>query len=88
MQDFRKLEAWQRSHSLVLRTYTKTASFPKAEMFGLTSQKPRSRFDPREHRGGLLSRAAVARAIAQNRTRLSGRTRLLLHSRERFEAAL
>jgi four helix bundle protein len=42
MQDYRKLEAWQKSHAFVLRTYEKTASFPKAETFGLTSQMRRA----------------------------------------------
>jgi hypothetical protein len=42
MQDFRKLEAWQKSHSIALRTYAKTATFPRAELFGLTSQMRRA----------------------------------------------
>jgi len=42
MQDYRKLHAWQKSHSLALRTYAVTASFPKAELFGLTSQMRRA----------------------------------------------
>ncbi len=42
MQDFRKLEAWQKSHSIALRTYAQTANFPKAELFGLTSQMRRA----------------------------------------------
>ena len=42
MQDYRKLEAWQKAHSLTLRTYAKTADFPKAELYGLTSQMRRA----------------------------------------------
>jgi four helix bundle protein len=42
MQDFRKLEAWQKSHLITLRTYAKTANFPKSELFGLTSQMRRA----------------------------------------------
>ncbi len=42
MQDFRKLEAWQKAHSMTLRTYAKTATFPKAELYGLTSQMRRA----------------------------------------------
>lgn len=38
MQDFKKLYAWQKSHALVLRTYAVSATFPRTEMFGLTSQ--------------------------------------------------
>ena len=42
MQDYRKLHAWQKSHSLALRTYAITAAFPKAELCGLTSQMRRA----------------------------------------------
>ena len=42
MQDYRKLHAWQKSHSLALRTYAVTATFPKAELFALTSQMRRA----------------------------------------------
>ena len=42
MQDYRKLEAWQKSHSMALHTYAKTAGFPRAELFGLTSQMRRA----------------------------------------------
>jgi four helix bundle protein len=42
MQDYRKLHAWQKSHALALRSYAITATFPKAELFGLTSQMRRA----------------------------------------------
>ena len=42
MQDYRKLHTWQKAHSLALRTYAITATFPKAELFGLTSQMRRA----------------------------------------------
>ena len=29
MQDYRKLKAWQKSHSLALHTYAETADVPK-----------------------------------------------------------
>lgn len=38
MQDFRKLKAWQKAHGLTLDIYRTTASFPREEMYGLTSQ--------------------------------------------------
>jgi four helix bundle protein len=38
MQDFRNLKVWQKGHSLVLALYEATRSFPKEELFGLTSQ--------------------------------------------------
>jgi four helix bundle protein len=42
MQDFRKLEVWQRSHALTLMVYKLTALFPSEEKFGLTSQLRRA----------------------------------------------
>lgn len=32
MQDYRKLDAWQKSHSLAVRTYAITTTFPKSEL--------------------------------------------------------
>jgi four helix bundle protein len=42
MQDFRNLKVWQKSHGLTLAVYRCSAEFPRAEMFGLTSQIRRS----------------------------------------------
>ena len=44
MRDFLQLEIWQRSHQLTLRVYTLTQSFPKEEIYGLTSQMRRSSY--------------------------------------------
>jgi four helix bundle protein len=38
MKDFRTLAVWQKSHELALAIYKETKSFPKDELFGLTSQ--------------------------------------------------
>ena len=38
MQDFRKLQVWQKSHQFVLAVYAVTAVFPESERYGLTSQ--------------------------------------------------
>lgn len=38
MRDFHKLKAWQKSHQLALEIYKVSQSFPKEELFGLTSQ--------------------------------------------------
>ena len=38
MQDFRKLKVWEKAHQLALEAYRATASFPKEEAYGLTSQ--------------------------------------------------
>ena len=42
MQDFRKLEVWQRSHALSLNVYAATRAFPADEKFGLTNQLRRA----------------------------------------------
>ncbi len=42
MQDFRKLEVWKRNHALTLDVYTATRTFPREELFGLTSQMRRA----------------------------------------------
>jgi four helix bundle protein len=38
LQDFKKLTVWEKSHRLTLAVYRATAGFPKAELYGLTSQ--------------------------------------------------
>jgi four helix bundle protein len=35
---FEELIVWQKAHSFVLRVYSTSEAFPKAELFGLTSQ--------------------------------------------------
>jgi len=42
MRDFRKLKVWQKSHELTLQIYKNTRTFPKEEVYGLTSQIRRS----------------------------------------------
>lgn len=38
MRDYRKYEIWKKSHQLALDVYRVTKSFPKEEMYGITSQ--------------------------------------------------
>ena len=38
MQDFTKLDVWQRAPSMTLDLYRKTKLFPREEIYGLTSQ--------------------------------------------------
>jgi len=42
VQNFRDLIVWRKSHGLVLEIYKKTASFPREEMYALTSQVKRA----------------------------------------------
>jgi four helix bundle protein len=42
VQDFKKLKVWEKSHQLTVAVYRATASFPKDELYGLTSQIRRS----------------------------------------------
>jgi four helix bundle protein len=42
MKDFRELKVWQKAHELTLAVYRTTASFPREELYGLTSQVRRS----------------------------------------------
>jgi len=38
MKDFRQLKVWEKSHQLALAVYKVTKSFPKEELYGLTTQ--------------------------------------------------
>ena len=42
MKDFRTLQVWQKSHQLAIEIFNITRSFPKEEMFGITSQLRRA----------------------------------------------
>jgi len=42
IKDFTDLEAWRKSHELVLTIYKITDKFPKSEAFGLISQMQRA----------------------------------------------
>lgn len=42
MQNYKELKVWEKSHQLVLEVYRITASFPKEEIFGITSQVRRA----------------------------------------------
>ena len=41
MKNFRDLQVWHKAHSLTLASYRVTSTFPKQEMYGLTSQMRR-----------------------------------------------
>jgi four helix bundle protein len=42
VKDFRRLTVWERAHTLTLEVYKATATFPREELFGITSQMRRS----------------------------------------------
>jgi four helix bundle protein len=42
MQDFRNLKVWDKAHALTLDVYKASKSFPREEMYGLTSQMRRA----------------------------------------------
>jgi len=42
MQNFRDLIVWQKAHKNVLLIYAQTKSFPKEELYGITSQLRRA----------------------------------------------
>ena len=42
MKDFRDLQVWQKAHDMCLGIYKVTATYPKDERFGLTSQLRRA----------------------------------------------
>lgn len=41
MKEFRRLTVWEKAHALTLAVYAKTASFPREEVYGITSQMRR-----------------------------------------------
>ena len=56
MQDLRDLRVWKTAHERTLAVYRATATFPREELYGLTSQLRRSA-------------ASVAANIAEGRCR-------------------
>ena len=42
MQDYTKLKVWVKSHALTLAVYRATQTFPRHEVYGLSSQMQRS----------------------------------------------
>lgn len=42
MKDFHELKVWQKAHQLALAVYRLTASLPREELYGLTTQLRRS----------------------------------------------
>jgi four helix bundle protein len=69
MQSYKDLIVWQKSVELVKMTYRLSATFPKSEMFGLTSQMRRAAVSipanlaegySRKHRGEYIQFTRIA----------------------------
>ncbi|MGC2109543.1 MAG: four helix bundle protein [Candidatus Korobacteraceae bacterium] len=41
MRDFRQLKVWEKAHEMTLDVYRATTTFPREELFGMTSQMRR-----------------------------------------------
>jgi four helix bundle protein len=41
MKDFRQLKVWEKAHTVTVAVYRATATFPREELFGMTSQMRR-----------------------------------------------
>jgi hypothetical protein len=54
VKDFHALKVWQKAHELTLSVYRITASFPREELYGLTTQSATFLFlHPRQSGGGV-----------------------------------
>ena len=42
VKDFRELKVWHKAHELTLGVYQATGSFPREELYGLTTQMRRA----------------------------------------------
>jgi len=64
---FEDLLVWQKAHSFVLAVYTLTSSFPKQEIYGLTSQMRRAAVSiPANIAEGFRRRSRVEKARFMN----------------------
>ena len=70
-RDFKKIKAWQHADDLSVLVYAETISFPKEELFGITSQLRRAAVSVpaniveganREHKKEYLNFLYIARA--------------------------
>ncbi len=86
MRDFKNIKAWQLADNLAVEVHAKTKSFPREEMYGLTSQIRRSAISIptnisegayREHKREYLHFLFIARGSL-------GETRYLTHIANRL----
>ena len=65
MKGFRDLRVWLKAHELTLKVYTETVSFPKEELYGLTSQIRRCSASIATNIAEGVEGEAVAGAVAK-----------------------
>jgi hypothetical protein len=72
MRDFRELKVWHKAHSLTLDVYAVTKTFPRDELYGLTSQIRRAAVSIRANiaEGAGKNSPAEFGAISADRTGL------------------
>jgi four helix bundle protein len=86
MMPYEKLKAWKVSHELALKTYRQTDTWPRTELFGLTSQTRRAALSiPTNIAEGAakLGPREFRRFLDMSLGSLSELSYLLLFSRER-----
>jgi four helix bundle protein len=98
ISSFRDLRVWQAGMELVEQVYLLTQSFPKQEVYGLTSQIQRAAVSipsniaeghTREHSKEFLHHLSIAQAsLAELETQLEIATRLKYILPEQFEQIL
>ena len=67
MKNFRNLKVWEKAHLLTLDSYGVTNSFPRQELFGITSP----RFAGQLRRSALTSRKAAGSAGMESSSGIS-----------------
>jgi hypothetical protein len=66
MKDFRTLKVWEKAHAVTLAVYKATETFPKHELYGVTSQ-----IQPPQFPSQPTSPKVVARTATQNSNDIS-----------------
>src|SRR2546422_7397997 len=83
MMPYERLEAWQACHQLFLETYRVTQSFPKSELYGLTSQMRRAAFSAAANVAeGSAKRGRSEEHTSELQSRLHLVCRLLLEKKK------
>ena len=68
MRDYTKIEAWKLADDLTVAIYDRTRSFPREEMYGLTSQLRRAAFSVPAGQSAELARALTDLTLTASKT--------------------